>query len=166
MENFKPSWSKGQASIVDSLQPLLHDPTKVAQLKLAVFITEYASNLSTDHLGELVPQLDNKSNTVKKIKMHRSKCSRLQKPVLGPGFTKQLRDEIKDQHFSLIVDESTNETKVSCLALTIRFFSPSKRAIVDTFYRLVPLKDTTADTVYQAIKVCLKEDELDVNKLV
>lgn len=103
---------------------------------------------------------------MQKLKLHRTKCSRLQKHVLAPSFAKQFRDEIKDQHFSLIVDESTNEAKISCLDISIRFFSPRKGAMVDTFYRLAPLKDATAETVYKTVKGCLQEDNLDIDKLI
>lgn len=151
----KSAGSKLQGSVKDSLQAVVNDPTKIAELKLAAFVTAHSSNLSIDHLGELIPQLDQKSNVLQKIKLHRTKCSCLQKHVLAPSFTNQLRDEIQDQHFSLIVEESTNEAKISYLALSIRFLSKKKRAMVDTFYRLVPLKDATAETVYMAVKKCL-----------
>ena len=75
-------------------------------------------------------------------------------------------EEIGGQPFSLIIDESTNEAKISCLALSIRFFSPKKRAIVDTFYRLVPLENATAETVYRNVKDCLEEDNLDILNLI
>ncbi|XP_066985911.1 SCAN domain-containing protein 3-like [Macrobrachium rosenbergii] len=166
MDTMKSSGSKLQVSIKDSLQPVVNDPTKVAELKLAVFVTEHSSNLSIDHLSELIPLLDPKSCVLKKIKLHRTKCSRLQKYVLAPDFTKLLIEEIRDQPFSLIVDESTNEAKISCLALSIRFFSPKKEAIVDTFYRLVPLKNATAENVHKTVKDCLEEDSLDIHKMI
>lgn len=51
--------NKVQGSIKYSIQPLVHDPTKIAQLKLAVFMTEHSAIIfSVDHLGELVPELD------------------------------------------------------------------------------------------------------------
>lgn len=165
IENLKPSGSK-QSSIKDSFKLAENDPTKVAELKLAVFISEHASTLSVDHLGELVSQLDKKSSTLQKIKLHRTKCARLQKYVLAPSFAQSLRNEIGDQYYSLIVDESTNEANITCLGLSIRFYSAKKRSVVDTFYRLVPLKDTTADTIYTTLKGCLEEDGLDLNKLI
>ena len=75
MDTIKSSGSKVQVSIKDSLQPVVNDPSKVAELKLAVYVTEHSSNLSIDHLGELIPLLDQKSNVLRKIKLHRTKCS-------------------------------------------------------------------------------------------
>lgn len=64
------------------------------------------------------------------------------------------------------MDESTNEANITCLGLSIRFYSVKKRSVVDTFYRLLPLKDTTAHTIYTTLKGCLEEDGLDLNKLI
>lgn len=49
-EHFSASTSKGQTSISDAVRPAIHDPTKVAELRLAVYITDHASILSVDHL--------------------------------------------------------------------------------------------------------------------
>ena len=37
---------------------------------------------------------------------------------------------------------------------------------MDTFFHLKPLKDTTSDTIYKAVKDCLEEDGLSLNKLI
>lgn len=73
--------------------------------------------------------------------------------VLAPCFAKQLRKDIAEQHFSFIIDESTNDANVSCLALSVRYYSATKKKIVDTFFRLVPLQDCTADTLQKTEKV-------------
>ncbi|KAK4315603.1 hypothetical protein Pmani_013167 [Petrolisthes manimaculis] len=38
--------------------------------------------------------------------------------------------------------------------------------MVDTFYRLVPLADATAVTIYNQVKSCLQEDNLSITKLI
>ncbi|XP_076062362.1 zinc finger protein 862-like [Oratosquilla oratoria] len=98
--------------------------------------------------------------------MHHTKCARLQKYVIAPSFAVKLRNEIGDQFFSLVVDESTNEANISCLALCIRFYSTSKKSVVDTFYRLLPIENATADNLYQTVTRCLAEDGLDVKKMI
>ena len=79
---------------------------------------------------------------------------------------KLLREDIGDECYSLVVDESTNESTISCLGITIKYFSKSQDKIVDTVYRLLPLVDTKAVTVYDAIKKCLKEDNLSLEKMI
>ncbi|XP_076028603.1 zinc finger protein 862-like [Oratosquilla oratoria] len=166
VDNTKSSTSKSQRSIKDAMRPIERDPVKIAELRIAVYIAEHASALSVDHLGELLPKLDMKSRTLQDFRMHHTKCARLQKYVIAPSFAVKLRNEIGDQFFSLVVDESTNEANISCLALCIRFYSTSKKSVVDTFYRLLPIENATADTLYQTVKRCLAEDGLDVKKMI
>lgn len=85
---------------------------------------------------------------------------------MAPSFAQGLRRETGDQHYSLVIDENTDEANITCLGLSIRFNSAKQRTIVDTFYHFVPLKDTTADTIYTAVKGCLEEDGLGLNKLI
>lgn len=158
--------SRTQTSISDSLRPVVQDPTKLAELKMAVYISEHSSTLSIDHLGELLPQLDKRSTVLQKFKMHRTKCSRLQRNVIAPCYAKNLRKDIGDQYYSLIIDESTNQANVSCLGMSVRYFSASKGKVVDTFYRLVPVPDCTANTLYKTVKECMKEDGLQIEKLI
>ena len=44
----------------------------------------------------------------KGFQMRRTKCTALVKKVLGPHFMDELRDDIKETPFSLLVDESTD----------------------------------------------------------
>lgn len=51
-----------------------------------------------------------------------------------------MKDETKDQHFSLIVNESTYEANTSSLAMRICFSVPKKAAIVTTSFSCAPYK--------------------------
>lgn len=79
--------SKSQTSISSSLQTAVQDPTKIAKLSVAVYIAEHSSTVSVDHLEEVLLVLDKKKSTIlQNFKLHRTKCSRLQKNVLAPYF--------------------------------------------------------------------------------
>lgn len=54
LELVKISWCTQQPPRSQALTPLVQDPTRIAELKIAVFISKYWSNLSVDHLGELI----------------------------------------------------------------------------------------------------------------
>ena len=69
-ENISASTSKGQTSITQSVRPVELDATKVAELKLAVYVTDHSATLAIDHLGELMPQLDKNSKVLQNIKIH------------------------------------------------------------------------------------------------
>ena len=103
-ELVKARCSTQQPSIAQSMVPQVQDPTRVAELKVAIYISGHSSNLSVDHLGELLPHLDKKSECLKGLKLHRTKCGRLQRNVIAPSFAKYLRNDIGESHFSLTVD--------------------------------------------------------------
>lgn len=61
--------------ISEFVKPVITDMRKRAELKLAAFIAEHCSLKTADDLGELIPDLDKNSETLSKIKLHRTKCS-------------------------------------------------------------------------------------------
>lgn len=79
---------------------------------------------------------------------------------------KELREDLGDSCYSLILDESTNIANIQCLGLIIRYYSVSRRCIVDTMYRLVPVAAATADALFGTVKDCLAEDNLSLDKLI
>lgn len=57
---------------------------KEAELKLSVFVAEHSSLSTIDHLSELLPQIDPKSQILSDLKIHRTKCSMILKNVVAP----------------------------------------------------------------------------------
>jgi hypothetical protein len=110
--------------------------------------------------------LDSNSPAIKGIKLHRTKCSRLQKHVLSPAMAQDLRDDIGDNYFSLILDESTNTSNVQCLGIIVRYYSVDRMCIIDTMYRLVAIESATADALSQKVQNCLIEDKLDIGHVI
>lgn len=55
--------------------PAITDSHKEAELKIAVFLAEHGSIASVDHQTEMLPSLDPKSDLLKQIKIHRTKCT-------------------------------------------------------------------------------------------
>jgi hypothetical protein len=160
---------KGMSSVTPvtkMLTPKIPDKTMLNELKLAIYIAEHSSVAAVDHLGEVISSLDDKSEHLSKIRLHRTKCCRLQKYVLGPCFMKELRNDIGNNFYSVIVDESTNVANVQCLGIMVRYFSESRRKIIDTMYRLVPLEGATAEKLHQKILECLEEDNLPLANVV
>lgn len=57
------------------LKTTIDEKRKKAELKIAAFIAEHCSINTVDHLGEVIPDLDVSSETLQKIKLHRTKCT-------------------------------------------------------------------------------------------
>lgn len=80
---------------------------KVAELKIAAMIAEHCSVRTVDHLGEIIKELDDKSELLQSIKLHRTKCIGLINNVLSPCMLEDLICDIGQSYYSMIIDEST-----------------------------------------------------------
>ncbi len=121
--NVKAMGTSSSGTITDSFKPKLPDPKHLTELRLAVFIAEHCSTLAVDHLGELISSLDSSVVAIKGLQLHRSKCTHLMIHVIAPSMAKDLRTDIGNNFYSLIIDESTNVSNVQCLGITVRFYS-------------------------------------------
>jgi hypothetical protein len=139
---------------------------RVAQLKIVAYIAEHSAIRSVDHLCDMLPCLDDSSDILRKIHCRRTKCAAVITKVLSPCMREDLIADIGESYYSLVIDESTDNTLVKCLALVIRYFSETKKRMISTFYRLVPVDDGKSKTITDQILKCLQEDKLPVGKLV
>ncbi|KNC34869.1 hypothetical protein FF38_11114 [Lucilia cuprina] len=95
-------------------KPEKADSSKKQEIALALFTCQHSSNNSVDHLTELC-----KSNFEdgKQIRMYRTKCTNIIKNVLSPHFMKELRIDIGNSKYSILIDESTDVGVVKLLEI-------------------------------------------------
>lgn len=139
---------------------------KEAELKLSVFIAEHSSLNTIDHLSELLPQIDPKSQILSNLKIHRTKCSMILKNVVAPCMLNNLIQDIGDSLFSIVIDESTDVANDKILCTMIRYFSNQRRNIVTTFYRLILVSQCNAESLFNAVKDQLIVDNLCIDNLI
>lgn len=113
-----------------------------------------------------IKALDKDSQVLQDIKLHRTKCTALIKKILSPCIVQELLEDLGKTHYSLIIDESTTIDTKKILCLIIRYFSQSKKKIVTTFYRLIEMTAGTSDAIATAILQQLKNDNLEIEKLI
>ena len=77
--------------------------------------------------------------------MRRTKGTALVKKVLGPHFKDELREDIKETPFSLLVDESTDVSCSKHLGVSTVYYSRMMKRIVSTFLGLVEVR--TGDAI-------------------
>lgn len=103
------------------------------------------------------------------MKLHRIKCSKILKNVLGPHFTSKsvLKQDIGVSKCSLLIDESTDITVHKYLGIVIRCFSSSMKKITSTFLALSPLETSDARGIVNTIlKTVQGEMELNLQNFV
>lgn len=96
----------------------------------------------------------------KDISVHRTKCSALIKNVLSPAVLKELLTDLKNQPYSLIIDESTDIGMEKQLCVVVRYFSKEKAGIGTTFLSIIALESGTAEGIFDSLVQFLKKNKL------
>lgn len=71
-------------------------------------------------------QIHGKGSELENLKLHRTKCSKLISKVIAPGLYYELKNDIKDKKFSILVDESTDVSCGKYMCVVLKYFSSSK----------------------------------------
>ncbi|XP_022183191.1 uncharacterized protein LOC111042802 [Myzus persicae] len=132
------------------------------QASMALFVSAHSAIMAIDHLGELC----NTNFTGDNIKMHRTKCSRIIINILAPFFVKDLRNDIGQSKYSLLIDESTDISVLKYLGMAIINYSRDKNDVVTSFFALEELRECNAQAIVDAMKSALQEYNLNIKNLI
>lgn len=81
--------------------------TQEQEAALALYISQHSAMAPIDHLSALCKnKFDDVSCT--QMRLHRTKCTNIIKNILAVHFVEDLRIDIADSKFSLLLDESTD----------------------------------------------------------
>ena len=162
-----PFSSERQTKITSTFEPVVVQSLERnrAEGSIALFVASHCAIKSCDHLGEMCKNRFGDSNAAKQLQIHRTKCSALIKNVLGPHFVNDLKNDIGEGMFSLLVDESTDISVNKLLGVAIIYYSNTSNRIVSTFLKLAELEECNAAAIVNAIKKTLNEKSLDLGKL-
>ncbi|XP_017485766.1 PREDICTED: uncharacterized protein LOC108374302 [Rhagoletis zephyria] len=145
-------------------------PFKPASLKaaeqeasLALYVAQHSSIAPVDHLSEMCKK---KFSDAIEIRLHRTKCTNIIKNVLAPHFFEELRTDIGDSKFSLLLDESTDISVTKLLGIVIIYFSKTHNRIISTFLSLAELENADSGGIVDCLKKELKKLKLNINKLI
>ncbi|CAG5050136.1 unnamed protein product [Parnassius apollo] len=92
-----------------------------AECTLVLYIAEHSSIFHIDHLTDVCKQCLKDSKSTIDIKLHRTKCTQIINDILAPHFKKELRSDISDQKYSLLLDESTDISVTKYLGIVVRY---------------------------------------------
>lgn len=122
---------------------------KMVEIRLGMFIAEH--NLSfnlADSLVDLVKSISKNldKNDIQNIKCNRTKCTKIVTNVIGQTDFELVLYNIKNNPFSVLVDESTDVSCQKTLAVVVRNISDN--TVKDQFLKLLEVKDGTAQGLY------------------
>lgn len=69
-------------------------------------------------------------------------------------------------HFSIIIDETTDISTQKELAIVCRFYDKEQKKVVSHFYNMIPITDSTAESLYRAVLSLLSEDNISLSNLI
>lgn len=98
---------------------------KVAEAKTALYVAKHSSIRSVDHLVANCKAVFKDSVTATEMKLSRTKCSAIIRNGWSPYFIDQLKTDIGDSSFSLLIDESTDIGVIKFLGIVVKYFSKS-----------------------------------------
>lgn len=141
------------------------DEIKIMDIRLVLHAAVHGTISSIDHLCELLKKCG-KGSKLENLRLHRTKASNIILHVVAPSFLKDIIDDIGDQGFSIILDESTDVSTVKYLAYCVRYFSLKSNQIVTDFLGFSEVTDTTAQDLYVVFTKFLREVGLQKQKLI
>ncbi|EFA13075.1 Zinc finger protein 862-like Protein [Tribolium castaneum] len=139
---------------------LVEDPVekqiKEAELKIEMFIVEHNLPFSlVDHLSELFNSICPDCKICKKLAFKRKKATQLCTSVIGSTCQRDLVNDLRNGHFSLILDETTDISTSKSLAVIARTVKKAK--ISDRFLDLIKVESATAKSLFEALKISVFE---------
>ncbi|XP_067118590.1 zinc finger protein 862-like [Centruroides vittatus] len=133
---------------------------------MALFVAESCPISHVDKLTKFCTTNFSDSKSCNNLTIGRTKCSAIISNVLAPHFKENLIVDIGDSNYSLLIDESNDISISKLLGIVIRYYSQNKKCITTSFLDLVPLKECNADAICEAIKFSLRNNALDLHKLI
>lgn len=144
----------------------ISDDSRRCEGRLSLFVAEHCALRTVDHLSEVCKSCFSDSKGCKDLKMKRSKCSAIVCNLLAPHFVQDLRTDIGDSKFSLLIDESNDISITKLLGIVIRYYSASKKAIIVTYLDMIELNECDSETICNALKRSLENNGLELNNLI
>lgn len=142
---------------------------KTAEIKLATFYAEHNIAFQTvDHLVPLLKETCSDPQVVNDLKLSRKKCTQIVKNVLGKRENEKLVTNLKNQKFSILVDESTTISNDKLLCILVKYVSLENKKCVTQLFELVSLNatDCSADKLYAAFEKSFKSKDIPLSNIV
>ena len=132
------SISSASTSMFQSFKKISSAPEKlkIAELELAVGVTCHCPVLAVDHLSEIIKR-NRVGSTLEKLKLYRTKCSKLITKVIFPALKEELLLKLETAKcFCLLVDESTDiaSDKSLCVAYAKKILMAKMEKWEHTFW--------------------------------
>jgi hypothetical protein len=138
---------------------------KKIELEIATSACCHGSIRGVDHFTEIIVK-NGQGTKFEKLRLHRTKCSKLITEVISPAMFMELKKDIAGKKFSLIVDDSTDISREKNMCVLVRYFSESRQSISTSFVCQTNLIHATAEDLFLALQEAAKKLEISLEDCV
>ncbi|XP_032688991.1 uncharacterized protein LOC116852590 [Odontomachus brunneus] len=142
---------------------------KIAEIKLAAFYATH--NIAFEVVNDMVPLLKNiftDSQIAKDLTLSRTKCRQIITNILAKHESEKLINNLLNNKFSILLDESTSITNDKMLCILVKYFSIENKTVITQLLELVSLDatDCSAEKLYSAFEQCFKSKRIPMSNIV
>lgn len=140
-----------------------------AEIKLANFFGHHNVSFQiVDHLVPVLKECFPDSSILTDCTLGRTKVTGIIKNVLAQKEIQDLSAILQKQHFSILVDESTDISLRKLLCVVVRFIEPTTGKITDRLLELITIdpKNCDAAHLYTAVKQCLDSKGIPIKNII
>lgn len=140
-----------------------------AEVKMANFLAHH--NVSFQIIDHLVPVLKEcfpDSDILRDCNLGRTKTTNVIKNVIAEEQSQGLIEILRNQYFSILIDESTDISVNKLLCVLAKYVDKHTGKCVTRLLELITVdgKNCDADHLYNAFKICLNKKNIPVNNII
>ena len=121
--------------------------------------------MTSDHFGELLQSFVC-NNPLVNFQYHRTKCAALIENVIAEAISEDLRDELKNSAYALLIDEWSDISVKPHLAVMVIFYSKTKDSLVTSLLSLKSLAKIDSEHIFMAMSDVCRVFNLDLHNCV
>ena len=152
------------ASISQSVRSFFGPQVLKSVNEAELFVAQHNLSFQTsDHATKLFKAMFPDSDIAKKFACGHTKTTAIITEVLAPHYVKSTTENMSNNPFSIMIDESNDSTDKSCIIL-IRVFDHNVGNVCTRFLDMPVVNIGTAQNIFQALSDSLEKKGLDFTK--
>ncbi|XP_023309857.1 uncharacterized protein LOC111691381 [Anoplophora glabripennis] len=140
-----------------------------AEIKLSLFFASHniAINL-VDDMVDLLKDIGKDPKVVNDIKLGRTKCTNIIENVLCGKETRDLVEVLKNNYFSVLIDESTDISVQKFLCVLVRFVCPVTKNVKTDLLEMIKLdaRLVTSEKLYEHFSRALTDKSIPLSNII
>lgn len=148
---------------------LFNNKLKAAEIKISLFFAEH--NIAIKLIDDMVPLIKDiavDTEVIKKIELGRTKCTNIINNILCCQETEDLCRDLRNNYFSILVDESTDIGADKFLCVLVKYMKYGSTVVHTRLLKLlkVDAKSGTAENLYKQFKQLFEEMQVPLKNII